>query len=264
MACEMYRNVRFKPKSLELIAFCNRTIKRYLGEGLTLTLRQLYYQLVVQNIITNEEKSYKNLGGLVSDGRLAGLIDWDAIEDRVRVPRRSSEFESLRELAQAALSSYRLPRWSDQEAYVEVWVEKDALTGVLQPIAREYHVTLMANKGYSSQSAMHDAGERFGRFGADGKDLILLYLGDHDPSGEDMVRDVGDRLAMFGAHVDVRKLALTTAQVKQYNPPPNPAKLSDSRAKAYIEIHGPYSRRNHQPAHRRREESWTTLNLSQT
>lgn len=223
---------------------------------LRLTLRQLYYQLVSRAIIPNEEKSYKNLGGLVSDARLAGLVDWDAIEDRVRVPRHPPEFDSLADLVEAAVNSYRLPRWDGQENYVELWVEKDALAGVLAPIAREYHVTLMVNRGYSSQSAMYESAKRFRahRYGKSGsakpgqlrdtrddalvRSLVLLYLGDHDPSGEDMVRDVEDRLAMFGVRVDVRKLALTMDQVREYNPPPNPAKITDSRARAYIEKYG--------------------------
>jgi hypothetical protein len=202
----------------------------------------------------------------VSDARLAGLIDWDAIEDRVRQPRRANEYESLKDLTDAALRSYRLPRWKGQDTYAELWVEKDALAGVLEPLARKFHVTLMVNRGYSSQSAMFEASQRFiaacesagvgdgpededqpadiayrdGNAETGGQEIdlvrrpVLFYLGDHDPSGEDMVRDVRDRLSMFGIDVDVQKIALTMAQVKRYNPPPNPAKVTDSRAAGYI------------------------------
>lgn len=237
-----YRAKSFKASGMALIEACDRVIVQYMGQGLRLTLRQLYYQLVTQNIIPNEERSYKNLGNLVSDARLAGLLDWDAIEDRGREPDRPPEFESLSRLIEVAIASYRLPRWKGQEHYVELWVEKQALAGVLEPLAREFHVTLMVNKGYSSQSAMRasalryiDAQERYGQAG------ICFYLGDHDPSGNDMVRDIDERLEMFGAAVDVRKLALTMTQIKQFNPPPNPAKITDSRAAAYIEEFGPHS-----------------------
>lgn len=235
-----FRTVKFRPESLERIELCNEIIDDYLGQGLRLTLRQLYYQLVSRDVIPNSEKSYKSLGGLVSDARLAGLMDWSAIEDRVRQPRRASEFNNLEELVQAALRSYRLPRWKGQASYVELWVEKDALAGVLWPIAHEYHVVLMVNRGYSSQSAMYESAERFKESWLDDGDreLVLLYLGDHDPSGEDMVRDVKERLEMFGASLRVEKLALTMDQVRQYKPPPNPAKITDSRAKAYIEKYG--------------------------
>lgn len=238
MACEAFKEVKFKAESLERIELCNSIIESYQEQGLRLTLRQLYYQLVTRNAIRNEERSYKNLGSLVSDARLAGMIDWDAIEDRVRVPRRNSEFSGLESLARAAVQSYRLPRWEGQEKYVELWVEKDALAGVLRPIASDYHVTMMVNRGYSSQSAMYEAAVRFNEEGG-GRDKVLLYLGDFDPSGEDMVRDVGDRLRMFGVrHLDVDKVALTKEQIRRFNPPPNPAKTTDSRAAAYIAEHG--------------------------
>lgn len=236
---EFFRKCNMRQESRIRVEQCNKIIVDYQSQGLRLTLRQLYYQLVSKNVIPNVEKSYKNLSTLVSDARLAGLMDWDAIEDRVRVARKPGEYEDLEELVDVAVRSFRLPRWREQECYVELWVEKDALAGVLEPIANRYHVTLMVNRGYSSQSAMHDSSKRF-RYFSD-KECILLYLGDHDPSGEDMVRDIGDRLKMFGATVDVRKLALTMTQINEYNPPPNPAKLTDPRAFKYIEKHGDQS-----------------------
>lgn len=227
---------RFSQDRLRVIHEANAIIERYQEQGFTLTLRQLFYQLVSQNLLPNSEHAYKNLGAVISDGRLAGLIDWEAIEDRVRVPWQPPEFENLDQLVEAALASYRLPRWKGQARYVELWVEKDALAGVLRPMASEFHVTLMVNRGYSSQSAMFEAAARFRTH--QGQDCVLLYLGDHDPSGEDMVRDIGARLELFGVEVEVRKIALTMPQVKHYKPPPNPAKLSDSRTPGYIMRHG--------------------------
>lgn len=251
MVREAFKETRFRGAALNLIQTCDVIITDYQKQGLRLTLRQLYYQLVSRNVVENTERSYKNVGNLISKARLSGYLDWDAIEDRVRVPDIPSEWEDIADLVNGACRAYRLPRWRDQENYVELWVEKDALSGVLAPLAFKYHVTLMVNRGYSSQSAMYEAGKRFLRAeNPDGdvvneegevmghRNLHLLYLGDHDPSGEDMVRDVRERLAMFGADVDVEKIALTTAQVRQYNPPPNPAKITDSRAAAYIAKHG--------------------------
>lgn len=232
-----FREVNLKPVSMERVLLCNEIIASYQAQDLRLTLRQLYYQLVTRNAIPNAEKSYKALSSLVSDARLGGFMDWDAIEDRVRQPWREPEFQGLSQLADAALKSYRLPRWRDQDNYVELWVEKDALAGVLRPLASEFHVTLMVNRGYSSQSAMYESAARFKTRGA-GKFPFLFYLGDHDPSGEDMVRDVAERLAMFGVNAQVEKLALTMDQVKQYDPPPNPAKVTDPRAAEYIAKYG--------------------------
>lgn len=227
----------FRAEKLATITKANEIIENYQAQGYRLTLRQLYYQFVSQDLIPNSERSYKNLGQAINEGRLAGLIDWDAIEDRVRVPKTPSDWDNIEELVETAINSYRLPRWKGQSNYCELWVEKDALAGVLEPIAREYHITLMVNRGYSSQSAMYAASRRF-KVQSHDKAKHLFYLGDHDPSGEDMVRDVRDRLEMFGAIVEVKKVALTMEQVEQYDPPPNPAKMTDARAANYVAEHG--------------------------
>jgi len=236
MATEAFREVNLRPASMALIERCNEIINDYTDQGLRMTLRQLYYQLVTRNLITNEEKSYKKLSNLVSDARLGGLMDWDAIEDRGRQPSIPLQFDNLQDRVRSAVNNYRLPRWEGQDSYVELWVEKQALAGVLEPLASEFHVTLMVNKGYSSQSAMYESARRFNENTNGGERApILFYLGDHDPSGEDMVRNIESRLGMFGVEaIDVRKLALTIAQVRQYNPPPNPAKVTDPRAQEYI------------------------------
>lgn len=236
MVKEVFREKNFRPRSLSLIEECNEIISNYLGQGLRLTLRQLYYQLVTRNSIPNEEKAYKNLSSLVSDGRLSGMIDWNAIEDRIRIPSIPSEWENISDLVESALYSYRLPRWEGQDFYVELWVEKDALAGVLKPIAQDHHITLMVNRGYSSQSALYESMLRF--TGKSNREQVILYLGDFDPSGEDMVRDIQDRMDMFGASVQVEKIALTLGQVQKYNPPPNPAKLTDPRSMEFVAKYG--------------------------
>ena len=205
-----------------------------------LTLRQLYYQLVSRNIIPNQERAYKNLSRLLTRARLAGLVDWSSIEDRVRTPAFPPEFGSLADLIEAAIYSYRLPRLEGQDHYVELWVEKDALASVLRPIAMKYHVVLMVNRGYSSASSMYDSARRF--IAAQGRhnwEPYLFYLGDLDPSGEDMVRDIRSRFDEFGVgDVVVKKIALTPEQVEEYSPPPNPAKMRDPRAEGFVSKFG--------------------------
>ena len=232
-----YIEKKFRAESMAQIETANGIIDQYSALGLRMTLRQLYYQFVAHHGLPNTERSYKNLASLISQARLAGLIDWEAIEDRGRMPSTPSEWSGIPNLIDAALRGYRLPRWEDQCAYVELWVEKQALAGVLEPLAHEFHVTLMVNKGYSSQSAMWESANRYKHRSAQ-RD-ILLYLGDHDPSGEDMVRDIGARLRMFGVDdIEVEKVALTMSQIERHRPPPNPAKLTDPRAKNYVAEHG--------------------------
>lgn len=218
----------------KIIVICDE----YRAQGYKLTLRQLYYQLVSRDIIPNQQKEYKRLSEFLTQARMAGLLAWDIIEDRIRVPQRKSHWDGITDLVSSAVSSYRKDRWADQKKFLEVWVEKDALSGVLSPICDQYHVSLMVNRGYSSATAMHDAARRLAYYEGRGQVCTVLYLGDHDPSGEDMVRDVQARLRIFRCKTKVKKIALTMAQIEQYNPPPNPAKMSDSRAQGYVDTHG--------------------------
>lgn len=213
-------------------------VEEFQSQGYKMTLRQLYYQLVSRDIIANSQKEYAKLSTLLTDARMYGLIDWDFIEDRIRVPKINSEWNGIESIVDSAINSYRRPRWAGQDNYVEVWVEKDALSGVLLPITEKYHVNLMVNRGYSSASAMHDASIRFRKQEKKGKNTFILYLGDHDPSGMDMVRDIQDRMEIFQSEVQVKRIALNMEQIKSFNPPPNPAKITDPRAKKYIEQFG--------------------------
>jgi hypothetical protein len=229
----------FSVESQALIAACNDILADYQARGFRMTLRQLYYQLVSRNIIPNQERAYKNLSALTTTARWAGEMDIDALEDRMRQPLLPVQFDNLQDLVKHALRAYRLPRWETQPAYVEVWCEKDALVPVLEPVARgRFHVVVMGNRGYSSTAARFEDARRFLKAMADQKACRLLYFGDHDPSGKDMVRDVEERLERCGCQVDVEAVALTREQVMQYQLPPQPAKTTDARYDAYAAEHG--------------------------
>lgn len=238
-----YRDWAPKADSMERVVQINKILAEYSGR---VTVRQVYYRLVSALFCPNNAREYDKVQALITTARYAGLIDWSAIEDRNREPLKPQQWGSGRDILQSAAKSFRLDRWEGQPFYVELWVEKAALAGVLEPISNDYHITLMVNRGYSSASAMKESADRIRHFSRPstlvphGHRPVVLYVGDHDPSGEDMVRDVRDRLLEFGvsSSLDVRKLALTMPQIEQYEPPPNPAKLSDGRAAAYIAEHG--------------------------
>lgn len=249
---------RFGKLSRAIIDIANMIIDEYQQQGLSLSLRQLYYQMVARDYIENSEASYKRIGNIVSDARNAGLIDWDAIEDRGRSAYLPTAWTNPAEIVQAAARSFRINRWEGQTNHVEVMVEKDALSGVLQPLCSRYHVRFSANKGYSSSTMLFEAGQRIRSLITDHEGSInqfyILYCGDHDPSGIDMTRDVRERVILYsglrdlvdnmeiGVDVEdiihVRRLALNWDQIKQWNPPPNPAKETDSRFAAYREEFG--------------------------
>jgi hypothetical protein len=232
-----YESHKFKKSNLDQIAIVNEIIELYLPKNLILTLRQLFYQLVIRNVIVNSEKAYRNLGNTVKKARNAGLTDWDGIEDRGRLPHYQTQFKNAQALINAAIRQYRLPRWAGQDWYCELWTEKDALSNILAVMAKQYHITMMVDKGFGSTSSLHDAADRFIAH-KDAKHKAILYLGDFDPSGEDMVRDLRRRMKFYGANVEVRKIALTFDQVKQYNLVPNPVKKKDSRSRSFIEKYG--------------------------
>lgn len=237
---EFFEEFNFHGKSLMHIEKANEIIVEYQRIGLTLTLRQLYYQFVSRDIIPNNQKSYDNLGRLISNARLAGMIDWDAIEDRTRFLRGRNNWDNPNEMLTSAAHTYSIDMWIGQPTRVEVWIEKDALVGVIERVCRTNDVDYFACRGYVSQSELYEAGKRIERFRNEGQDTVVIHLGDHDPSGIDMTRDNEERLTMFagGAPVEVLRVALNWDQVKEHNPPPNPAKMTDSRFAEYVKNFG--------------------------
>jgi hypothetical protein len=194
--------------------------------------------LVARGLIPNNDKQYKIIGNAVNDGRLAGLIDWYAIEDRTRYLRKNSHWTSPVDIIHGAVYGYYKNHWENMDSYVEVWVEKDALIGIVQNACNKLDVPSFSCRGYASQSEMWRAAKRFIVKQEEGKYNILVHLGDHDPSGIDMTRDIGERLKSFGAHVSVNRIALNGLQIDEYKPPENPTKITDSRANDYIRKFG--------------------------
>ncbi len=239
--CYVKRN--FRPESLKLIQKANEMLAALHAEGYDVTLRQLYYQLVAADLIPNTPTSYDNLGNIVNDARLAGLISWHAIIDRTRNLRRNSHWLSPGEAVQSVHDQYQIDKWEGQKYRPEVWVEKDALVGIVEQACTPLDVPYFSCRGYTSQSEMWSAAMRLNNWMDHAEQIpVIIHLGDHDPSGIDMTRDIEDRLKLFcKTEIEVRRIALNMPQIKRYRPPPNPAKLTDCRASAYVKIHGPNS-----------------------
>jgi len=236
---EQFEEKRFGPEAEARIRQANAILREYEAGGYDLSLRQLYYQFVARDLIPNTERSYKNLGTLISEARLCGLIDWNMIRDRGRIREENSHWNSPADILHSAAEWFRIFKWEDQPYHVEVMVEKQALEGVLLPVCSELDIAFTANKGYSSSSALYESGKRLARIRKGKRGVIVLYLGDHDPSGIDMTRDVKERLELFSrGPVDVRRLALNMQQIEELQPPENPAKLTDSRASQYVKRFG--------------------------
>lgn len=251
----------FGAEALKLIQASSEICEEYAAQGYDMTLRQLYYQHVKRNTIVNCEKEYKRLGDIISNARLAGLIDWDHIVDRTRNLRTIASWDDPSSIVGSCAHQYKVDRWENQPVRIEVWVEKDALSGVLDGVHVGERVPCFACKGYTSQSEMWAAAQRMLDYATHGQNTLLLHLGDHDPSGIDMTRDIAERLAMFARgiafepdgengswhinrlrggsrRIEVRRIALNMAQIREHDPPPNPAKITDSRSHSYIQKFG--------------------------
>lgn len=254
------RYISWNPSAstLDMIAKAEEIINELRAQGYTLTLRQLYYQFVAKGLLPNKQQNYKRLGDILNKARLAGWIDWESIEDRVRTMRKRSHWDHPRGVMKSAAASWGMDLWRGQKYRPEVWIEKDALAGVAERVATKWDVPMLVCRGYTSQSAMYDAGERFndwikGREESEGEEdgetvtipgrepaqPIIFYLGDHDPSGIQMAEDIDKRMEMFTSESGlVRRIALNMDQVRRHNPPPNPAKETDSRFAQYVAVHG--------------------------
>jgi len=226
----------FRRNSLELIDFMNELIGSYQSQGYTLTVRQLYYQLVARDIISNDLNSYKRTASVINDAKLAGLIDWDAIEDRTRDFIVRSRWSSVSSILDACVRSFHMNMWEAQEYQVYVIVEKEALVGVLERTCNAYDVPLLAARGYPSSSVLYDFAKSHITSNPHYKQHIIIHLGDHDPSGIDMTRDLTERLNLLcgrPVNLAVERIALNYSQIEELRPPKNPAKDTDSRFESY-------------------------------
>lgn len=261
---EQFRLIKFQAKTLSMINSANDIIENLQEQGYTLTLRQLYYQIVARDLFPddrtwkwtgskwvrdpqgtkNAQPNYKWLGHIVNEARLAGIIDWDAIEDRTRYLQGVNHWGSPRDIIGGCANGYKIDKWHPdyQGARIEVWVEKDALIGILEKSCRQLDVSWFSLRGYCSQTALYDTANRLVSYTHAGQQPVIIHLGDHDPSGMDMSRDILDRLRLLcehkGVDVDIQRIALNMDQIEQYDPPPNPAKETDKRYAKYAEEFG--------------------------
>lgn len=237
---EQFKSFNMRQATIDRIADCNDILDEYAGHGLRLTIRQLFYQLVSRAMIDNTMREYKKLVALCTKAREAGEMDWSAIEDRERKVLFPSHWSNLASILHTAQHAFRVDLWANQEYHVEVMLEKNALSGVLEDTCDDLDVRLIPNKGYPSASMMYGHAKRLYDKADNSKTPVILYLGDHDPSGLDMDRDLFSRLLTYsnGVYFEFHRIALTMEQIHEYGPPPNPTKLTDSRAADYIAEHG--------------------------
>jgi hypothetical protein len=198
------------------------------------TVRQVFYALTVRGVIAKAEIEYqRTVVRLLSEMREAGTIPFNYIADNTRWQRKPSTFVGLESCLRSTAKFYRRDLWASMPVYVEVWCEKDALSGVLMEETSVYDVPLMVARGYSSLSFLHSAAKAIE---ATRKPAYIFHFGDLDPSGVDAARDIEAKLRRYApqAEIHFERPAVTREQVEQWNLPTRPTKQTDTRAKKFV------------------------------
>ncbi len=215
------------------MAAIRREIYNVVAEQRPMTVRQVFYQLVSRQVIAKAEAEYKTtVVRLLAEMRLNGHIPFHWIADNTRWMRKPRTFDSLKGMLELSTQTYRRALWNDQSTYVEIWLEKDALAGVLYEETESWDVPLMVTRGYPSLSYLHGAAMAIANCG---KPAYLYYFGDHDPSGVDIPRATEQRIRDFApeAEIHFESVAVTPEQIRLLNLPTRPTKTSDTRSKNF-------------------------------
>lgn len=231
----------------ELIAWLNETVEGYklrdktarlwvfmlraLDEsGPSMTVRQVYYSLVAAGVIPKTEKAYDQVGYHLLRMRRCGVVPYHYIADNTRWMRKPRTYTSLEAYLQYGRQAYRRALWEDQDAYVEIWCEKDALAGVLYGATEEWDVPLMVTRGFPSETFVYEAAQNLKR---QDKPVHIYYFGDDDPSGVSITETTRNKLKDFGAVFEFEQVAVLPWQIEAWNLPTRPTKRCDSRAKSW-------------------------------
>ena len=272
---EVFIPRKLNGSSLVVINQVNEILEEYAGYGFdVMTLRQIYYQLVARDLVENTDQSYKRIGSIIKKARDAGKIDWESIKDTTRGVRGHYHLDDFEDGLKDMARTFRQDLWENQPWWVMVMIEKDALAYVVGKICNDLDIPWTTNRGYPSASHLMRVASQVSSALEAGKKVLILHLGDLDPSGWDMTSDLAFRLGLYSREdpglVDlgeddfswsedsglvgfydhqvigdpysqpllIKRMALNMDQVEQYNPPPNPAKLSDSRVGFYLDKFG--------------------------
>lgn len=195
-----------------------------------MTVRQCFYLCSVNGHVSKDEAGYRRVQYALLAMRRAGVIPYHYIADNTRWVRKSACYGSLHDALLEMHEFYRRDLWASQRVHVEIWLEKDALAGVVMPVTDEYNVPLYVTRGYSSETFLFDAAQAMQ---AERKPTFIYHFGDYDPSGRDAARHIADRLQAFGATFTFIEAAVTAEQVHSLRLPTRPTKRQDTRARAW-------------------------------
>jgi hypothetical protein len=206
-----------------------------IDKGKPMTVRQVFYQATVHGIVEKAETGYTKVQTDLTRMRRDGSLPYNWLADNTRWQRKPRTFDSVEEALQNTAAFYRKALWTDADAYVELWLEKDALAGVILPVTAMFDVPLMVARGYASLSFLHSGAEHINTLDVP---TYIYHLGDFDPSGVNAGEKIDETLRQLApdAEIHFKRLAVTRTQIGRWNLPTRPTKKSDTRSKNFGEI----------------------------
>jgi len=235
---EWFKDHKFEKETLPKLSRVLEILEDVEQKNETVTLRQLNYRLTGFEFLSTDPE-YKQLSRILKHARLAGLISWNVIEDHTRIVKLPNIFESVSDALETILAVFKINRQENQPTYVEVMVEKDTLTDVFYSVTSQYCIPLNVNKGNNSVTAFKKCAERLIEAYNRGQKLLLLYFGDFDPSGMEMVETTKKNLRLLNVpDCEVKFCGVTLEQAKYYNLRSLPIKASDKKGPKFRKLHG--------------------------
>jgi hypothetical protein len=201
-----------------------------------MTIRQLFYQIASRGVIENNRSCYQMVSRVMTKARHDGRCRWEYIVDRSRPEYAPNVFKDAHGYAEVVRRSYRKDYWELQPNHVEVWTEKDAIIGCIEGLTNELGITVRVGRGFNSVTKRHQIQSLFRQIDRSGKRIFVLYLGDHDPSGVAIEKDLCEKVR---ANFSIKRIAIHKADIRQFNLPPLRVKDSDSRSVEFVRNHGP-------------------------
>jgi hypothetical protein len=200
-----------------------------------MTVRQVFYQATVAGVVEKSEAGYNKVQTDLVQMRRSGALPYDWLADNTRWQRKPRSFNSVQHALNDTARFYRKSLWADADAYVEVWLEKDALAGVVMPVTSDYDVPLMVARGYASLSFLHSAAEYIGEIDVP---TYIYHLGDFDPSGVNAGEKIEQTLKEMAPHAEIhfKRIAVTPWQIENFDLPTRPTKTTDTRSKGFGSI----------------------------
>ena len=229
----LIEHARYKPRlrrTRDDIAAIKEAIKRILADDHPQSVRQLFYQLVARQVIEKTEKDYQHVViRLLTEMRLSGAVPFSWIVNSSRITHETQTFDSIADAVADTARFYRRSALRESDVYIEIWIEKEALAGIVYGAASDYDVPVIVSKGMPSLTQLHGSFQNIYRAAESGKESFLYQFGDHDPTGALIPKVIEDRIRWFCERNDcpmptVERYALTQGQIEEYDLPTRPTK----------------------------------------